>query len=149
MTRGVVTVPPGAPLEDARALLTGNRFSALPVVDGGYRLVGIVTTLDVLRAEVDGRADARVGEVMTREPMTATPDTALTILAHRLRHYGEKRVMPIVERGILVGVVTRGDLLRPSDERSFLGRLLGFGAGGRRRAPSRPTGLASGPRPAR
>jgi CBS domain-containing protein len=125
MTRGVVTVSPRAPLEDARVLLTGNRFSALPVVDGGHRLVGIVTTLDVLRAEVDGRAGAPVGDIMTREPMTMGPDSPLTVLSHRLRHYGEKRVMPIVERGLLVGIVTRGDLLRPSDDRSFLDRLLG------------------------
>ena len=127
MTRGVLTVSPGAPLEQARALLTGNRFSALPVVDGGHRLVGIVTTLDVLRAEVEGRADATVGEVMTREPMTMGPDAPLNVLSHRLRHYGEKRVMPIVERGVLVGIVTRGDLLRPSDDRPLFDRLLGSG----------------------
>jgi CBS domain-containing protein len=125
MTRGVVTVTPDSPLEDARALLTGNRFSALPVVDRGYRLVGIVSTLDVLRAEVEGRAGARVGDVMTREPMAMGPDSPVTILSHRLRRYGERRVMPIVERGILVGVVTRGDLLRPPDRRSMFDRLLG------------------------
>jgi CBS domain-containing protein len=125
MTRGVVTVTPESALEDARALLTGNRFSALPVVDRGYRLVGIVSTLDVLRAEVEGRAGARVGAVMTRDPMTMGPDSPVTILSHRLRHYGERRVMPIVERGILVGVVTRGDLLRPPDRRSVFDRLLG------------------------
>jgi CBS domain-containing protein len=128
MTSGVITVPPHAPLERARVLLVGNRFSALPVVDGQDRLVGIVTTLDLLRAEVEGRANARVGEVMTRDPMTAAPETALTIIAHRLRHYGGKRVMPIVDRGFLVGIVTRGDLLRPPDERSFLSRILGSGS---------------------
>jgi CBS domain-containing protein len=125
MTQGVVTVTPDSPLEDARSLLTANRFSALPVVDRGYRLVGIVTTFDVLRAEIEGRADTRVGDVMTREPMTMGPDSPVSILSHRLRRYGERRVMPIVERGILVGVVTRGDLLRPPERRSFFERLLG------------------------
>jgi CBS domain-containing protein len=125
MTRGVVTVTPESPLEDARALLTANRFSALPVVDRGYRLVGILSTLDVLRAEVEGRAHARVGAVMTREPMVMGPDSPVSILSHRLNHYGERRVMPIVERGVLVGVVTRGDLLRPPERRSFVDRLLG------------------------
>jgi CBS domain-containing protein len=125
MTRGVVTVAPAAPLEEARALLTGNRFSALPVVDGGARLVGIVSTLDVLRAEVEGRADASVGDVMTRDPLTMSPDSPVTIVSHRLRRYGERRVMPIVERGRLVGVVTRGDLLRAPQRRGFLDRLWG------------------------
>ncbi|MCD2187952.1 CBS domain-containing protein [Actinomycetospora soli] len=125
MTRGVVTVAPGTPLEDARALLTNNRFSALPVTDGGGRLVGIVTTLDLLRAEVDGRAGARVVEFMTRNPMTVTPDTLVGIVAHRMRRYGEVRAMPVVERGLLVGIVTRGDLLRTPERRSLLDRLLG------------------------
>ncbi|NMO91515.1 HPP family protein [Actinomycetospora sp. TBRC 11914] len=125
MTQGVVTVSPDDPLEKARARLTENRFSALPVVDRGYRLVGIVTTFDVLRAEVRGHADAAVSEVMTREPMTMGPDSPVTILSHRLRRYGERRVMPIVERGVLVGVVTRGDLLKTPPRRSFFDRLLG------------------------
>jgi CBS domain-containing protein len=125
MTRGVVTVSPGTPLEDARALLTGNRFSALPVTDGGGRLLGIVTTLDLLRAEVEGRAGARVAEFMTRDPMTVGPDTLVGIVAHRMRRYGEVRVLPVVERGLLVGIVTRGDLLRTPERRSLLDRLLG------------------------
>jgi CBS domain-containing protein len=127
MTQGVVTVSPDASLETARRRLTENRFSALPVVDRGYRLVGIVTTFDVLRAEVRGHADARVGEVMTREPMTMGPDSPVTILSHRLRRYGERRVMPIVERGVLVGVVTRGDLLKTPRRRSIADRLFGSG----------------------
>ena len=125
MTRGVVTVTPRTPLEDARALMTGNRFSALPVVDVRHRLVGIVSTLDVLRAEVAGRAGTRVAEAMTREPMAMSPDSPLTILAHRLRRYGDVRVMPIVQGGVLVGIVTRGDLLRTPERRSLLDRLLG------------------------
>ncbi len=124
MTRGVVTVTPDSPLEDARQLLTSNRFSALPVVDRGYRLVGILSTLDLLRAEVDGRADALVAEYMTREPLTMGPDTPVTIVAHRLQHYGRRRVAPVVERGLLVGIISRGDLLRRPERRSFLGRLL-------------------------
>ncbi|WP_433802796.1 CBS domain-containing protein [Actinomycetospora sp. CA-084318] len=124
MTRGVVTVSPGTSLDDARALLTTNRFSALPVTEGG-RLVGIVTTLDLLRAEVTGRAGARVAEFMTRDPMTVTPDTLVGILAHRMRRYGEVRAMPVVERGLLVGIVTRGDLLRTPERRSLVDRLLG------------------------
>ena len=125
MTQGVVTVSPEDPLEKARARLTENRFSALPVVDRSYRLVGIVTTFDVLRAEVDGWADTRIADVMTRDVLTMSPDSPVTILAHRLRRYGERRVMPIVERGVLVGVVSRGDLLRPPQRTSFFDRLMG------------------------
>ena len=85
MSRGVVTVTPESRLDDARALLTNNRFSALPVVDRAYRLVGIVSTLDVLRADAEGRRHVRVGAVMTPDPMTMGPDSPVTILSRRVR----------------------------------------------------------------
>jgi CBS domain-containing protein len=112
MTRRVVTAMPRTPVTWAREVMTANRYSALPVVDEQHRLVGIVTTLDVLRADVHGDPAERVAAVMTRDPMCAAPDADVRIIAHRLRRYGERRVMPIVEHGVLVGVVTRGDLLR-------------------------------------
>ncbi|PVZ06834.1 HPP family protein [Actinomycetospora cinnamomea] len=113
MTRRVVTAMPQTPLTWVRDVLAENRFSALPVVDERHRLVGIVTTLDVLRADAGGGlAGKRVGAVMTRNPMHMTPDADVRIIAHRLRRYGERRVMPIVEHGVLAGIVTRGDLLR-------------------------------------
>jgi CBS domain-containing protein len=113
MTRRVVTAMPQTPLTWVRHVLTENRFSALPVVDERHRLVGIVSTLDVLRAEARQRIDGeRVGAVMTTDPMHMTPDADVRLIAHRLRHYGEHRVMPVVEHGELVGIITRGDLLR-------------------------------------
>jgi acetoin utilization protein AcuB len=48
MTRPVITIEPGAPIEDAAHLMLAEKISALPVTRGG-RLVGIVTETDVLR----------------------------------------------------------------------------------------------------
>lgn len=48
MTRGVITVDPDVPVEDAASLLLQEKISALPVTEGG-RLVGIVTETDLLR----------------------------------------------------------------------------------------------------
>ena len=90
-------------------------FSALPVADRGYHLVGMVSLLDVLRwreAHPDAD-DPAVGEIMARDVLWMRPSAKLSLVGHRLRTYGELRVMPIVERGVLVGVVTRSDLLRP------------------------------------
>ena len=50
---------------------------------------------------------------MARDVLWMRPSAKPTLVGHRLRTYGELRVMPIVERGVLVGVVTRSDLLRP------------------------------------
>jgi CBS domain-containing protein len=126
MTTRVVSVSPGTSLDHVRYVLTENRFSALPVVDDRYRLVGIVTTFDLLRADTESaeRPPSTVAEVMTRKPLTMAPDAPITIIAHRMREYGELRAMPIVERGVLAGVVTRADLLETGPVGGPAGRLF-------------------------
>ena len=115
MTTRVVSVLPDDPAARAVDLLRRYGFSALPVADRGYHLVGMVSLLDVLRwREAHPTADdVAVGEIMTRDVLWMRPSAKLTLVGHRLRTYGELRVMPIVERGVLVGVVTRSDLLQP------------------------------------
>lgn len=123
MTRRVVTAFPETTIERAAEVLTENRFSALPVVDDRHRLVGIVTTSDLLRAAVvHDRVGEPVGEVMTTSPMFMTSDADVRIIAHRLRRYGERRAMPIVDKGVVVGIVTRGDILRRPPRGGPVGR---------------------------
>ena len=115
MTTRVVSVLPDDPATRAVDLLRRYGFSALPVADRGYHLVGMVSLLDVLRwreAHPEDTEDPAVGEIMTRDVLWMRPSAKLTLVGHRLRTYGELRVMPIVERGVLVGIVTRSDLLR-------------------------------------
>ncbi len=50
MTREVITVESDAPIEDAAKLIYRHRISALPVLDEGMRLQGILTETDILRA---------------------------------------------------------------------------------------------------
>jgi CBS domain-containing protein len=126
MTSRVVSVRPDTTLDRARYLLTENRFSALPVTDERHRLVGIVSTYDLLRADASPRSPATVSELMTPEPLSMAPDATVRIIAHRLRHYGELRLMPIVEGGrggMLVGVVSRADLLTPEPRGGRIGRF--------------------------
>jgi len=124
MTRRVLTVGADDPIEVAEQRMLKAGFSALPVVRDIDRLVGIVSLVDVLRAREE-RTDGTVGGIMTADVLVLGPTTSAAVVAHRLRAYGELRVMPIVERGRLVGIVTRSDLLRgPRRERSRLSRLL-------------------------
>ena len=128
MTDRVVAVRPETSLARARTLLTENRFSALPVVDEYRRLIGIVSAADVLAASAMAPGGQRhpltVGAVMSTDVMRMSPDADVGIIAHRLRTYGDRRVMPIVDHGILVGVVSRGDLLRPRVRVGKIGRWL-------------------------
>lgn len=114
MTHRVVTVRADDLVSRAENRLHEFRFSALPVVDHGRRLVGIISLVDVLRAREDPRYGPHtlVSEVMTADVLSMPPTVSVDVLANRMRTYGELRVMPIVHRRELVGVVTRSDLLR-------------------------------------
>ncbi len=148
MTTRVVTVGPDDTLDVAVHKMTELRYSALPVIDRRFRLVGMISLLDVLRHREDGGSDAtRVGAVMNPDVLSVPPRASLSLLAHRLRSYGELRVMPVVDGAVLVGVVTRSDLLRARSRPSPLERLVQRFRGdddltdpvlARRRTPARP-----------
>jgi CBS domain-containing protein len=122
MTSRVVTVRSDEPISAVIERMTRFGFSALPVVSPSFRLVGMVSLLDVLRfreeseaegAEADGRV--RVAEIMSSDVLSMSPTANASVVAQRMRSHGELRVMPVVQGGKLVGVVTRGDLLRHRD----------------------------------
>ena len=120
MTSRVVTVRSGEPVAAAVGRMTEFGFSALPVVTASNRLVGIVSLLDVLRRrQEDAERGAptveslvAVDEIMNADVLTMAATAAAGAVADRLRRYGALRVLPIVDGGRLVGVVTRGDLVR-------------------------------------
>ena len=126
MTHDVVTVSPDSSARDAGALLAAKGFTMLPVVDGGGRLVGVVTEADALRDRLplDPRAlvhdrparrdpvPARtVAEVMGPATAVGGPEMDLADLA-RLMLDAHARSAVVVVGDRLVGVVTRRDMLR-------------------------------------
>jgi CBS domain-containing protein len=135
MTRNVVTVDEEAGVQEAAALMLRHRVSALPVLDESGKLVGIVSEGDLMRraelgtererswwlelitansdlAEDYVKAHGRkVGEVMTRKPITASPDTPINEIALLLEEHAIKRV-PVLDHGKLVGIVARANLLQ-------------------------------------
>jgi CBS domain-containing protein len=131
MTSRVESVPAGATVRRAVDALLGKPFRALPVVDDG-RLVGVVSNgdlvargglgarielLNVISADERERFLARlpdrpISEVMTRGPVTVAPTATLT---DATRLIGERRLkrLPVVEAGgVLVGIISRADVLR-------------------------------------
>jgi predicted transcriptional regulator len=87
-------------------VLSEQRISGLPVVNGENVVVGVVTEFDVISKE--GRT---VGDIMTRGVISITPDTDLEEVRHILVNERIKR-LPVLDQGRLVGIVSRADLVR-------------------------------------
>jgi CBS domain-containing protein len=113
MSRPAVRVNTDTTVRRAITLLVQHGFAALPVVDENDRVVGIFTESDALRSDLgawDG--DRTVESMMTTPVEVVNLDTDISqigrhMLADRLR------CVPVVDDGVLVGVVSRRDLLRP------------------------------------
>lgn len=117
MTRQVYTVRPEEPLSRARKLMLSKNVGRLVVVDNDNMVVGIVTVTDVADALVNRYpsrpADSiRIGEVMTRDPVTIEPTKTVKTAAWTMLKYGVGGLPVVNSLGELVGIITRSDLLR-------------------------------------
>ena len=125
MTREVITVGPDTSAKYAAEVMADRGFAALPVVDDDRRLVGIVAEADVLADRMppdprlhlrrDGATDAPppllVRGVMTEGVRSVDAGADVADLA-RLFVDDRLRSVPVLEQGLLVGIVSRRDLLR-------------------------------------
>lgn len=109
----VVTVPPAATVAELLGLLAERNVGALPVVDAA-ELIGIVSERDVVRRLHAGGAavlESRVADIMTTTVTTCTPEDDAAGLAAVMTK-GRFRHLPVVVEGVLVGIVSIGDLVK-------------------------------------
>ena len=110
MSAPVKSVPRQAAISVVRTLLTRYNINALPVTEDG-QVVGIITRQVADKAAHHGLAEVPAGEYMSADFAQVAPDTPLEELQELIVERNE-RLVPVVEEGRLVGVVTRTDLLR-------------------------------------
>lgn len=108
MTRKVITIRPQASAQEAAQLLDQNRISGLPVVDEHEKIIGIVTEADII-SKVD-RGGLQVGDIMSREIIAVDEESPVDEIAALLTERRIKRV-PVVNKGKLVGIVSRADIV--------------------------------------
>jgi len=141
MTTDVATTGPDAPLKEAAMELVRRRISGMPVVSGDLQVIGVVSEADILAKEsgeprgggflrwlvdpgdpwIRARFDAvTVEEAMSTPAQTITPDRPIAEAATIMLDEGVNRLPVVDSGGTLVGLVSRGDLVRafarPDDE---------------------------------
>jgi CBS domain-containing protein len=110
MTRDLVTVRPATSVAEAATLMSTRHVGSVLVMDGD-RLAGIFTERDIVRA-LAGDFDAsghEVGTWMTKDPVSAAPDTTTSkalelMLAQGFRH------LPVIDDGQVTGMVSIRDV---------------------------------------
>ena len=111
MTTNVVVVPPEMPISEFREVLRVHRISGTPVVERG-RLVGIISTEDLIKALAAGELTAKVGEKMTPQPVTVYADEPLIHAVSKFSSLGYGRFPVVNRQGDLVGILVEGDIVR-------------------------------------
>lgn len=99
---------------DVIASLMIEGFGAVPVVENGRKLVGIISEHDLLATIDDGHYLGNVSakDIMTANPYSVRSETTLGTLVHVLRASDLVRVPVVNEKDKLIGVIARRDVLR-------------------------------------
>jgi len=138
MSEELITVTPATPVIEAARILLEKRINGLPVVDEAGRLVGIICQSDLvaqqkrfpipsvfnlldglipisspkgLDKEMQKIAASRVAEAMSPNPETVNPEASLEEIATLMVSKGF-HTLPVLERGKLVGIIGKEDVLR-------------------------------------
>ena len=158
MTTRVVAVRRDASFKEMAAMLRSSRISAFPVVDDARRVIGVVSAGDLLVKEAvqadgtsliaalrhfredDKAAGITAGDLMTSPAVTIGPDATVEEAARRMYDRKVSRLPVVTGAGLLVGIVSRVDVLaifdRPDPEirleviRQVLPGVLSRPAGG-------------------
>jgi CBS domain-containing protein len=140
MTSKVVTMTPDQTFEAAADVLAEHKIGAVPVIDAGGKLVGLLRDEDLIvsegnlhaptwfnflgaefpmpgeskkfEAELQRMTAANVEQLMTTEFETVTLDETLADAATKM-HDADVTHLPVVDAdGTLVGIIARGDIVR-------------------------------------
>jgi predicted transcriptional regulator len=102
-----------AAVRDLITHLVVNKISGMPVAERDGTVVGVVSEDDVVRALVEGDPVDRlmVQDIMSPDPVTVDSETPIAEVMHTMHHECILRV-PVTNKGKLVGIITRSDIIR-------------------------------------
>ena len=111
---------------DAVKTMAEENLGSLVVMEGG-RMLGMLTFHEILQALHKGNGaltDAKVGDIVVKEPVTATPEMEVNDLRRTMLETGA-RYLPVLEGGKLIGVISFRDVAKAVlEEQDFENRML-------------------------
>jgi|TARA_B110000037_G_scaffold33083_1_gene39926 predicted transcriptional regulator len=114
MITSVYSVRPNDQILDVTKMLCKKKYSGAPVTTDNKELVGMLSEKDCIDAFLNSIYHntplSQVKDLMTRKVISVTEDTNILTLAHLFVSKGLRRI-PVVRDGILVGQISRRDLL--------------------------------------
>ncbi|CAM5277348.1 CBS domain-containing protein [Streptomyces canus] len=130
MTQTVAAIGRGASFKEIVRMMHDWKVSALPVLEGEGRVVGVVSEADLLPKEEFRDSDpdrytqlrrlsdlakagaVTAGELMTSPALTVHANATLAQAARTMAHEKVKRLPVVDDLGMLQGIVSRADLLK-------------------------------------
>lgn len=122
----IFSISPGALVSEAVAIMVGNDIGSLVVMEAGV-MIGMLTFREVLRV-LDARGgnldDARVREIMVRDPITGHPADPIDHLREVMTK-NHVRYLPVKDGETLIGVISFHDVAKAAiNQANFENRLL-------------------------
>ena len=120
MQRKVKTIGADSTVADAIMSLADGHISGMPVVDGAGKVIGIVSSSDLLTAEAEADdptarrslfENTSVRDIMTPRPYTIGPNEDVREAACQML-YGEVHRLFVTEGDAVVGIITTTDIVR-------------------------------------
>lgn len=119
MQSEVQTVPADSLVNDAVVIMADSHISGMPVVDGAGRMVGVISTTDIVTSEeeAEDRTEREplfertlVRDLMTPRPLTIAPDADVREAARQMLYADVHRLF-VTEGERLVGVISTTDIM--------------------------------------
>ena len=107
MERRLVITEPGSEIKSAINKMRKFSISQLPVLDNG-KIIGLVSETDLLDALAGHKKVCCVEDVMEDNPPSVSENTSIDVVLNLLKFYP---LITVIEKGRLVGIITKSDIL--------------------------------------
>ncbi len=129
MTRNPVTAVPTDTAEDVARLMRSLDIGPVPVVENQQtkKLIGIVTDRDLALKVVASRRQPkqiRVGEVMTRDPVTCQLEDDLQEALDAMGEHQVRRIPVVDKGGAIVGIIAQADVATRVEDPEKMAQLV-------------------------